>query len=298
MKADIRQLRYFVAVAEELHFGRAAIRMHISQPPLSQQIRLLEQSLGAQLFRRNQRNVQLTHEGEVLLAHIKPLLTRWDETPDIVAAASRGEAGLLRIGFTAASAYYLIPKAVGTFKQRFPGVELALHEMVSNDQVQALSENRLDLGLMRPQAVQPDLSTRKLLEEPLMVVLPTGHPLAERAAIDLTSLKGLPIISFTPANSPYLRDMVEKLLAREGDVPMVVQRATQPYTLVSLVAAGLGIAIVPELTSRTGLSGVVYRPLAVDNPPVAEMFVCWRKQTTSALLENFMHCLEDTARNR
>jgi DNA-binding transcriptional LysR family regulator len=298
MKMDLRQLRYFVAVAEELHFGRAAARMHISQPPLSQQIRLLEEALGAQLFRRNQRNVRLTHEGEVLLAHIKPLLARWDETSDIVAAAGRGDAGFLRVGFTAASAYYLIPTAIGAFKQRFPAVELALHEMVTNDQVQGLLENRLDVGLMRPHARQPDLLSQKLLDEPLMVVLPARHPLADREAVDLPSLRGLPVISFTPANSPYLRDMVEGLLSRDGDTPTVVQRATQPHTLVSLVAAGLGVALVPELTSRNRLDGVVYRPLAVDNPPVAEMYVCWRKQAASPLLENFLGCLDEAARSR
>ncbi|CAB3691972.1 MAG: LysR family transcriptional regulator [Achromobacter sp.] len=298
MKMDLRQLRYFVAVAEELHFGRAATRMHISQPPLSQQIRLLEDTLGTQLFRRNQRNVRLTHEGEVLLAHIKPLLARWDETPGIVAAAKRGDAGFLRVGFTAASAYYLIPTAIGSFTQRFPAVELALHEMISNDQVSGLLENRLDVGLMRPHARHPDLMSQKLLDEPLMAVLPAQHPLAARPAIDLPSLRDLPLISFTPANSPYLRDMVEGLLGRDGHTPLVVQRATQPHTLVSLVAAGLGVALVPELTSRNRLDGVVYRPLAVQDPPVAEMYVCWRKQATSTLLENFLASLAEAARSR
>ena len=200
MKLDLRHLRYFVAVAEELHFGRAAARLHISQPPLSQQIRLLEDTLGAQLFRRNQRNVRLTHEGEVLLAHVKPLLARWDETPEIVAAAKRGDTGFLRIGFTAASAYYLIPTALDSFTQRFPAVELALHEMVSTDQVRGLLENRLDVSLMRPHARHPELPWRKLLDEPLMVVLPVRHPLAAGPAIDLPSLQRLP-----PAPARHVR---------------------------------------------------------------------------------------------
>ncbi len=295
---ELRHLRYFVAVAEELHFGRAAARMHISQPPLSQQIRRLEQALGTTLFHRTQRHVQLTHAGQVLLAHIKPLLARWDETPGILAAAQRGDAGFLRVGFTAASAYYLIPTAIGTFTRQFPAVELTLHEMISNDQVQDLLQDRLDVGLMRPHARHPQLMNRKLLQEPFMVVLPTHHPLAAREAIDLPSLQGLPVISFTPDNSPYLRDMVEGLLSRNGHKPAIAQRATQPHTLVSLVAAGLGIALVPELTSRNRLDGVVYRPLAVDDPPVVEMYVCWRMQAMSPLLENFLSCLSQAAQSR
>lgn len=298
LKMELRQLRYFVAVAEELHFRRAAVRMHVSQPPLSQQIRLLEETLGTQLFRRTQRHVSLTYEGEVLLAHIKPLLARWDETPDIIAAAQRGEAGFLRVGFTAAGAYYLIPTAIGSFKQRFPAVELALHEMVSTDQVKGLLENRLDVGLTRPHARHPDLMSQKLLEEPLMVVLPAYHPLAAKDSIDLPSLRDQPLISFTPANSPYLNEMVDEVLSRGGYAPTVVQRATQPHTLVSLVAAGLGIALVPELTYRNSLDGVVYRPLSIDNPPVAEMYVCWRKQAKSALLDNFLASLAEAVRSR
>ena len=298
MKLDLRHLRYFVAVAEELHFGRAAARLHISQPPLSQQIRLLEDTLGAQLFRRNQRNVRLTHEGEVLLAHVKPLLARWDETPEIVAAAKRGDTGFLRIGFTAASAYYLIPTALDSFTQRFPAVELALHEMVSTDQVRGLLENRLDVSLMRPHARHPELPWRKLLDEPLMVVLPVRHPLAAGPAIDLPSLQRLPVISFTPATSPYLSGMVEGLLSRGGHTPTIVQRATQPQTLISLVAAGLGVALVPELISRHRFDRVVYRPLAVDDPPVAEMDVCWRRQAASPLLDNFLSSLDEAVRRR
>ena len=298
MKLELRHLRYFVAVAEELHFGRAAARLHISQPPLSQQIRLLEEALGAQLFRRNQRNVRLTHEGEVLLAHAKPLLARWDETPEIVAAAQRGDSGFLRVAFTAASAYYLIPTAIDMFTRRFPAVELSLHEMISTEQVQGMLEGRVDVGLLRPHGRHPDLAWRKLLDEPLMAVLPVGHTLAASTAIDLPSLQRLPVIGFSPATSPYLSAMVEGLLSRNGHTPTVVQRATQPHTLVSLVAAGLGVALVPELISRHRLDGVVYRPLDVVDPPVAEMGVCWRPQAASPLLDNFLASLEEAARSR
>jgi LysR family transcriptional regulator, benzoate and cis,cis-muconate-responsive activator of ben and cat genes len=293
---ESRQLRYFVAVAQELHFGRAAEKLHMSQPPLSQQIRQLEEQLGVRLFERTKRSVKLTRAGEVFLGQAKSLLGGLEDAVETVRAATRGEAGFLRLGYTAASAYAVVPTLMRRFKERFPQVEVALFERVSNEQTRDLSEGRLDIGLLRPPIDQPSLMTEKLLQERLVVAIPADHVLAKEAVIEASALDGVPFIGFTRDGARYFHDMVEGILAAAQTTPKVVQRATQIHVLVALVSAGLGLAVVPDAAARVLVDGVVYRPLRADHVPRPELHLCWQRAALTPLIGNFLTLAREIAR--
>lgn len=295
MRLEARQLRYFVAVAEELHFGRAALRLHMSQPPLSQQIRQLEEGLGVTLFERTQRSVKLTYAGQVLLAQARNALSKLEEAVDVVRAAARGEAGFLRCGYTAASTYAVIPAVMYAFKQRYPQVEVALRESLSGDQYRDIHEGRLDVGLVRPFGALPDLATEKLIEEKLIVAIPSQHPLAQQRIIDVSDIHGQPFVGFSSFGSQYFHDMVEGLLSDEKVVPALVQRATQPHAVIALVSAGLGLAIVPDASARVHMDRVVYRPLHASRLPRPELHLCWRRENITPLIRNFMTSAREVA---
>lgn len=288
MTPDTRALRYFVAVAEELHFGRAAQRLHMSQPPLSMQIRQLEENLGLRLFNRTQRTVSLTYAGEVFLTQVREGLARLDEAVDSARAAARGQAGLLRVGYTAASAYAIIPALIHAYKQNYPQVEVALHERVTSVQLQELAESRLDVGLVRPRVDSPDLASELLLRERLVVAVPASHPLAARTSVGLADLHGEPYIGFSPQTARYFHDMIEGLFTEAGVQPVLVQRATQTHAVVALVSAGLGLAVVPDASARVQMDRVVFRVLQAERLPQPEMLLCWRRGNTSPLLGHFL----------
>lgn len=288
IKLETRQLRYFVAVAEELHFGRAAHRLHISQPPLSQQIRQLEEALGVTLFERTQRSVKLTYAGGVFLVQVRSALNKLEDAVDLVRNADKGEAGFLRCGYTAASAYAVIPAVIHAFKQRYPLIEVALRELLSGDQFKDIHEGRLDVGLVRPFGSLPGLVTEKLVEESLMVAIPSEHPLAQQRIIEIQDLQEQPFIGFSKLGSQYFHDMIEALLSEEKVVPIHVQRATQPHAVVALVSAGLGLAIVPDASVRVHMDRVVYRPLHANKLPRPELHLCWRREGLTPLIRNFV----------
>lgn len=295
MRLETRQLKYFIAVAEELHFGRAAQRLHISQPPLSQQIRQLEDDLGVQLFERTQRMVKLTYAGEVFLAQARVALFKCEEAVDIVRAAARGEAGLLRFGYTAASAYSIIAPLIQAFKARHPRVEVAMQEAVSGDQVRDLAQGRLDVGLVRPLAEWPGLIHELLLEERLIVALPVDHALARHRSVSLEDLQGQPFIGFGSQGSRYFHDMIDGLLRSAGVEPDIVQRATQPHAVVALVGAGLGLAVVPDAAARVHMDRVVYRPLHAEGLPRPQLHLCWRADAATPLVRNFLEVAREVA---
>lgn len=295
MKLEARQLRYFVAVAEELHFGRAANRLHMSQPPLSQQIRQLETLLGVQLFERTKRSVKLNYAGEVFLGQARSVLGGFEDAVDTVRAAARGEGGFLRFGCTAASAYSVVPTLMRSFKERYPQVEVALHERFTADQVRDLHEARLDIGLVRLPIDQPGLETEKLLEERLVVAIPVDHPLAAERIVDVDDLQGLPFIGFSREGSRYFHDMIEGILATSRVSPQVVQRATQLHVVAALVSAGLGLAVVPDAAARVLVDRVVYRPLRADRLPRPELYLCWRREGQTPLVRNFVAVAREVA---
>ena len=241
-----------------------------------------------QLFERTQRSVKITAAGDVLLAQARAILAKLDIAVELVHAAARGEAGLLRLGYTAASAYSLVPAIMRAYKQRYPGVEVALHELLSNEQLVELSERRLDVGLVRPFAARPDLTSEKLVEEHLVLALPAHHPLTAYQTVDIHQLEGLAQIGFTATAARYFHDLIEALMLKAGVTPLIVQRATQSHTIISLVSAGLGVAVVPAASACVHREGVVYRPLCADNASKAETLLCWQPGNINPLLHNFL----------
>lgn len=288
VRLETRQLRYFVAVAEELHFGRAAKRLHMSQPPLSQQILQIEAMLGVQLFERTRRSVKLTHAGDVFLGQARTVLSRLDDAVDTVRAASRGEGGLLRLGCTSAGAYTIMPTLLRCFRERFPRTEVVLHELLSGEQTRDVLEARLDIGLVRLPREQPGLDTEKLLEERLVVAIPADHVLAAQPVVEVGDLHGVPFIGFSREGGHYFHDMIESMLGANHVSPTVVQRAKQAHIVAALVSAGLGLAVVPDSAARVLADRVVYRPLRADPLPRPALHVCWRHDGKTPLVHNFV----------
>lgn len=284
---ELRHLRYFIAVAEELHFGRAAERLHIAQPPLSQQIRQLEEELGFQLFHRTKRQVQLTEAGQVFLNESYRIFRQLDQAIQAGQRASRGEMGQLVIGFVSSAAYNVLPGVLQTFRSQFPAVNLTLRELTTDQQLQRLREGRIDVGFLRPPVGDDSFDLTPILQEPLVVALPEVHPLAQFPQISLRSLVGEPFILFPRPLAPGLYDQIISFCQQANFSPHVVQEAVQMQTIVSLVAAEIGIALVPASLQNLQRTGVVYKPVAEPTPKAA-IAVVWRRQETSPIVRRFL----------
>ncbi|MBF2026877.1 MAG: LysR family transcriptional regulator [Oscillatoriales cyanobacterium C42_A2020_001] len=273
---ELRHLHYFIAVAEELNFSRAAERLHMAQPPLSQQIRQLETELGFQLFHRTKRQVQLTEAGQTFLVEVQQVLQQLDHAVHVGRQASRGEVGQLAIGFVSSTAYNVLPPILQAFRRQVPNVTLELQELTTREQLQALVEGKLDVGFARPPVEQPELATATIFREPLMVALPDSHPLQKRDQVSVRSLANEPFILFPRVVAPGLYDPIISLCLQVGFSPQVVQEAIQMQTIVSLVAAEMGVAIVPLSLQNLQRQGVIYKPLQ-DSTPMVEVLMIWRK---------------------
>src|SRR5471032_799895 len=257
---DLRQLRQFIAVAEHLHYGRAAAALHISQPPLSRSIQDLEARLGARLLERSRRKVELTAAGAWYLEEARQVLARLERAGRSVAERSAVGAGALRIGFVTIADYSVLPGLLSRFKAANPGVSLALRELVTETQLEALGAGDLDLGFVLPPLPAREVESIAVNREPLVVALPSRHPLArERGPLGVRTLAEEPFV-MVPANlARGLSDVVLGLCARAGFAPRVAQEAVQMQTVVSLVSSGLGVAIVPASLLNLRRKGVVYR---------------------------------------
>lgn len=291
---DFRAIRYFLAVAEELHFGRAARRLHISQPPLSQQIRKLEDELGVRLFERTQRRVSLTPAGQVFLVKVQSLLAGAEEAKRAAQRASRGELGRLVVGFIHAAFYNLLPPIVRRFRDAQPAVELVLQEMTNREQLAALGDGKLDCGFLRPPVVEPLIQVEVLSREPFVVALPKDHPLAARRKVALKSLAAEPLVMYPPRRSPLYGQIVDGCV-RSGFSPRVVQEAAYIDTLIGLVRAGIGLALLPACAREVGMSGIVYRALT-GLTAQAETAVAWRREDRSPIVEAFLQCARARSR--
>lgn len=288
---ELRHLRYFMAVAEELHFGRAAERLHMAQPPLSQQIRQLENELGFLLFHRTKRSVQLTEAGQAFFGECHKLFQQLDQAIETGRRVSRGEQGQLVIGFISSAAYNVLPAILRSFRSQVPQVRLELHEMGTKDQLNDLREGKIDVGFLRPPIEDPLLSCITIMREPMVVALPETHPLTEQPYIVLSSLANEAFILFPRVQSPRVYDQIISLCQQAGFSPNVVQEAMQMQTIVSLVAGEIGVAIVPVSLQNLQRTGVVYKPL--EEPiPYAEVAVAWRKGDLSAIAERFLDIVE------
>jgi DNA-binding transcriptional LysR family regulator len=278
---EIWQLRYFIAVADRLHFGRAAAALHISQPPLSRAIRALEASLGIALFTRTRRRVELTPEGARLLEEARRTLAQLERAVLELRAMACGEQGRLRIGFVSLADFGVLPGLLKAYKSARPGVTLALREMLSPEQSAALAAGDLDFGLLLPPV--PDALEHVVVQrERFVAALPAQHRLAkQRGPLAMGALAGESFVMVPREIAPGLYDIVAGLAARAGISFNVAQEAIQMQTVVSLVSSGLGAAIVPASLANLGRRGVVYRPLA-DRHPALELWLAWRPGALSA----------------
>ncbi len=287
---ELRHLRYFVAVAEELHFGRAAKRLHMAQPPLSQQIKQFEDELGFQLFCRTKRSVQLTAAGDRFLLDTYAIFQRLDQAVEAGRRISRGEQGKLAIGFVSSAAYSVLPPILLRFRAQFPAIALTLQELTTNVQIQQLQDNRLDIGFVRPPldtSLVSTLSQQPILKEPFMVALAQSHPLAQQTQVAIADLALESFIIFPRAHAPGLYDQIISLCQQGNFSPHVVQEAVQMQTIVSLVAAGIGIALVPQSLHNLQRVGVVYRPL-LESTPQAAIDLVWRTEDRSPTVQHFL----------
>jgi DNA-binding transcriptional LysR family regulator len=292
---DLRQLRQFVMLAEELHFGRAAERLAMTQPPLSISIRGLEEELGVQLFERTRRRVALTHAGTTFLQEARALLERASSAVEIARAAHRGESGRLAIGFMAASAYTLLPPLLREFSAHFPRVRLDLRELTLPQQFEAFRRGDIDVALLRPPVADPHLEAEILLEEPLILALPAKHRLLARSRISAKNLAGEPFVMFQRAPGLVLHDLIMRFCLETGFTPKVSQEASQTHVVVGLVSAGIGVALVPESARNIRIRGVTYRPLFEETPRVHSA-LAWRRDDKSPVLAAFIKTATQVAR--
>ncbi|MCE9668286.1 LysR family transcriptional regulator [Myxococcus stipitatus] len=258
---EFRQLQLFVAVAEELHFGRAASRIGMAQPPFSQQIRRLEAELGVTLLTRTSRRVALTAAGARLLEEARSLLARRVDVITSIQRAAHGETGTLRVGFAASSAFGVLPAIVSRYRERFPHVTLELDDRESLNVGAALVGGELDVAILRAPFRHPGVTTERLLSEPFALALPSAHPRAEQRAITLSTLANEPFVLFPRHSAPGLHDTVTSMCLAAGFSPRVVQEASSWPSVIGLVEAGMGLTLAPTSAQALKPRGVVFRPL-------------------------------------
>jgi DNA-binding transcriptional LysR family regulator len=279
---ELRLLAAFLAVAEELHFGRAAKRLQMAQPPLSQQIRQLEKELGVQLFERNTRSVRLTSAGESFLEPAQRVLDDVDEATRAAKAAGRGEYGRVTVGFAGASSHESLPVLTRAVRATHPGIELVMKgQTYANIALEGVADGSLDLGFVRLPVTRPGVEARAILDELLICALPSDHPLAGRRRIPLEALAEEPFVSF-PANSgSSLRAATVRACEGAGFNPRVVQEAPDSYTILALVAAGVGVTLTLTSCQHIQQTGLVYRPLA-GRGTWLRAALAWRPDNPSA----------------
>jgi DNA-binding transcriptional LysR family regulator len=291
---ELRQLRYFVAVAEERHFGRAAKKLRLSQPPLSTQIKGLEEELGVKLFQRSTRQVALTDAGRTFLERAEGILEAVEEAKEAAKGADEGVRGRLEVGFISSATLGLLPPAIRLFRERFGGVEIELRELTSAQQIDALYAGEIRVGLVRLPLRAPGLRFEPLQEESFVVALPSGHPLEALESVPLEAMVDQPLIFFTRQLMPSLHAQIVELFQRVGAFPNVVQHAVHLQTIVGLVASDVGLAILPEPAERLSREGVVYRSL--DAPDVTSWVGLARvEEDGSLLVENFVRTVREVA---
>ncbi len=284
---ELRHLRYFTTLAEELHFGRAAARLGIAQPPLSQQIRRLESLLGSRLFDRTSRRVQLTDAGRAFLAEAKRVLLGVEGAIEAARRAGRGETGELRVAFAATVMFLELPRIIREFRDRFPQVHLDLREMPTGPQFTALRTGEIDLGFVREPGPEPELEIVTVMREPLRIAVPKGHPLASRATLAVRHLAEEPFVLFPEELAPGLYAQVIGLCRSAGFTPRVVEESRELYTSVSLVEAGVGVSILPASVEKLGWKGVRYRPIP-SAAAETRIAAAWRRDRIRPVLDSFM----------
>ncbi|AHG92289.1 LysR substrate-binding protein (plasmid) [Gemmatirosa kalamazoonensis] len=284
---ELRHLRYFVAVAEELHFGRAAQRLRVAQPALSQQIKQLEAELGVTLLARTRRRVALTEPGRLFLPEARRTLAHAAAAAEVARRAAVGEAGRLRIGYVDSALWGLLPAVLGAYREAHPAVKLTMLERLPAQQIVGLRAGDLDVGVGPPPPPVRELATEPMTEERIVLALPAAHPLAARDAIDLVDLADEPWVLVSARTPSRLRDAAVAACVAAGFTPRVAQEARQLDALVALVSAGLGVTFVPSTAERMPRAGVAFRPLrGVDIP--FRLVAAWRRGDMPPTVRSFL----------
>lgn len=296
---DARPLRHFAAVAQTLHFGRAAERLGMTQPPLSQSIMGLERELGAPLFERTKRSVRLTDLGEQWLPHVLETLAALDGLPALARRMRDGQTGYLALSFVSTADYSVLPSLVRRYSQAYPDVEIRLFEATSDVQIPAIAGGERHAGIIIPPADQPlptALAYRRLLREPLVAAAPSAWiedgRIASGAELSSAEVLASPLILFPKHVAPAFHDLVTGYFAALGGTARIVQEAIQMQTIISLVSSGLGIALVPASLRNLARAGVAYLPLAGD-APMLETGLAWRRDDLAPTLANFLDLLDE-----
>nr|WP_319492283.1 LysR substrate-binding domain-containing protein [uncultured Desulfobacter sp.] len=285
---ELRQLRYFTAVAEELHFGRAAKRMNISQPPLSMQIRNLENELGTRLFNRTSRQVELTTAGEVFLVQVEQILAALDGAVESAKQAGQGNIGRLSVGFIGPAMDAFLPEIIRGFQSRYSGIRLSLTESGTSRQIEDLYAGRIQVGFVRLYRHKPDGLTAQIIrQEQYVLAVPSDHPFARQKKVALSQLKNEPFIMYPRSVQPQLYDTMMACFKNSGFTPNIVQEARTKHTTIALVAAGLGAAVVPSSSKVIGRCGVFFLDIDASLPHI-EISMIWRQKDKNPALARFV----------
>ncbi|MEO5863206.1 MAG: LysR family transcriptional regulator [Burkholderiales bacterium] len=290
---ELRHLRYFIAVGEHLHFGRAAEQLHISQPPLTRQIKQLEQELDVALFIRTNRRVDLTAVGQRLLAEAKPLLVQFESLKHHVSETAAGRLGKLAIGFISVADYHVLPSLLREFQSCYPNVTLNLREATTDLQLDSLRNGEIDIGIAL--LMDPSLQFQPMFQEELVAVLPSSNeansPPSLAKAISVRALAERPFVMFPRQSAPGLYDAIVETCDRAGFAPRVAQEAIQMQTIISLVSVGMGVALVPASLTNLGRAGVIYRPLK-EKSLLVTTGLAWKNNNSSPTLRAFLDLVE------
>lgn len=283
---DLRRLRYFAAVAEELHFGRAAERMHVVQSAVSHQVKLLEEELGFPLLERSRHKVRLTVPGEIFLPEALDLLRRTDEAVHRARSSAEGAVGRLAIGFVDNVLWSMLPPMLRDFRKQWPNIKLTLHPLDRAEQIEALRASVIDFGIIPSPSPGHPLKTVALGAAPLMAAIPDGHPLASRSALSVIDLANEPFVLFPLRMNSRILEVIIACCASAGFTPRVAQEAGQLHTLLALVSAGLGVTLVPQWVARVRQPGVTYMTVNDLSTPY-ELIAAWHASTDNPAVANF-----------
>lgn len=290
---EFRHLRYFVAVAEELNFTRAAQKLNIAQPPLSQQISKLEGHLGVKLFIRSKPQIELTNAGKILLGEAQQILVKVEKAIQNTRWTGQGLIGSLSVGYVGSASFFVLPGILRYLKDHYPHIELELIELETDEQVEQLLKHRIDVGLLRSPVTERRLNIKVIMQEPMRLVLPENHPLGDKPGLSIHDLEKEPFIMLPHRLAPNPFNQLMAMFRQAGYAPKISQEALQIQTILNLVAAGMGISFVPASVENIKRTDIIYRSLK-EPTPVMEMAVAWNPNNYTPVVDTFLKTIEAT----